>query len=101
MTDQLALGFEAERRAARGRENASNLKRVATKLDAVILEFCRHIGAGQTFRGPQLTTFVMGRAGGVHDSPTRILRSLRQRGQLGYKVENRAQSLYRITWVSA
>lgn len=73
------------------------LSRVRTRLAESVLTFCR---ANQQFRLTDLLAFMQGHGDhGAPDSPSRILRDLRQRGKLSYTVVNRRASLYRIDWV--
>lgn len=72
-----------------------NLERVRQRLDPVVLEFCRaHIGA--QFHMEDLVKFVKLTVPGSPDSPSRILRYLRTRGEVSYRVLSRSQSLYLI-----
>ena len=56
---------------------------------------------GRTFHLDELRQWVTAQCGPVApDSPRRIMGELRRDGVLGYVVENRAASLYRVTAVT-
>jgi hypothetical protein len=78
--------------------SAFHLSRVRSTLAAPILAFCRARVGGE-FHMAELVAAI-----GAHaspDSPSRILRDLRQRGEVEYVVVSRAASLYRVVRVEA
>lgn len=86
--------------------NAEQLERVGGKIAGAVLDFCRrhYRYAGTTpsicqFHLEELASSVRSATGIAPDSPGRILRMLRQAGQIRYRVLNRRQSLYRVDWV--
>ena len=73
--------------------------RVSSRIGPLVMRFCeRQIGP---FHMEQLLRYVEGHIDGrvAPGSPERILRLLQQRGELGYRVVDRTQSLYEILWV--
>ncbi|MCB7130325.1 MAG: hypothetical protein J3T61_12400 [Candidatus Brocadiales bacterium] len=70
-------------------------ERVRSRIGSLILEFCRQ---NKTFFMEELRSYVGRNLVGciAPDSPGRILRQLRQQGELNYKVVLRRQSLYRV-----
>lgn len=75
------------------------LERVRSRLADAVLLFCRTHGA-PTFHLSDLLAFMRAHGDvGAPDSPSRILRDLRQRGMLAYTVVNRRASRYRLDWV--
>jgi hypothetical protein len=80
----------------------ANLKRVAAHIGGIILSFCKDkISKGTPyFHAAELRDHVAKVAPWVApDSPSRILRDLRQRGAVKYKLVSRAKSFYRLTSV--
>ena len=71
-----------------------NLGRVAERISGAVEEFC---GGTQRFHMAELSDFVRDRTGVAPDSPGRILRQLRSRGKLNYRVVDRRSSLYEMT----
>jgi hypothetical protein len=91
-------------------EQGKNLERVADKIGGSIIEFMRMIIArGPATAGEHRVLFSME---GLHawvtdsirnvapDSPSRILRMLRQQGKLDYVVVSRSDSVYEIKSVA-
>jgi hypothetical protein len=79
-----------------------NLERVIVSIGPVVLAFCRQIlGEGRPqFNMRELTSYVRRCVGEIApDSPGRILRELRQKNQLNYKLVSRHASLYLVTAV--
>ncbi len=77
-------------------------QRVAKDIAPAIIQFCKNrIASGQhQFRMQDLLAYVRVMAGpAAPDSPSRILRDLRDTGKLYYLVVNRRRSLYRIMQV--
>ena len=70
------------------------LSRVRGTLGQVVLDYCRQHA---TFCLSDLSCAVR-QGSGAPDSPSRILRDLRQRGLLDYTVTNRRASAYRVDW---
>jgi hypothetical protein len=81
------------------REQAQHLDRVASKIESAILFFCRariQMGAND-FTMNDLVKYVLQRVPNTApDSPSRILRSLKNRGLVSYEVKSRKDSLYRL-----
>jgi hypothetical protein len=77
-------------------EQQENLKRVKDRLSAHVKAFCEQIGTGGRFYAEDLRRSVAEKFKGAPDSGPRILRLLRQEGQLDYSIVNRRQSLYQI-----
>lgn len=80
-------------------EQPENLKRVKDRLSAHVLAFCKQIGTGGRFYAEDLRKSVLAKFKVAPDSPGRILRDLRQSGELDYCIVNRRQSLYELTEV--
>ena len=76
-------------------EQQKNLNRVSSRIAAAILEFCTE---GREFHADELRRHVDGcvATGVAPGSADRILRDLRKRRKLNYKVLNRKNSLYRV-----
>lgn len=79
--------------------HAENLARVSRSIGAVVLEFCA-ARIGCEFHMGELLSFVRLHCEIAPDSPSRILRTLRQEGLLSYSVVSRAKSLYRVDGVA-
>jgi hypothetical protein len=77
--------------------SVGHLDRVTERIGAAVLEFCRH-RVGARFHMDELCAFVQLREHAAPDSPSRILRYLRARRLVGYKVINRRESLYWVLW---
>lgn len=88
MSAQTSLDF-------RRTEQAAQLARVSANLGDRIVEFCR-ARVGQTFRAAELHAAC---AGSAPASADRVLRALRREGRIGYVVESRSGSLYRVEFV--
>lgn len=90
MTKQLMMDFETQ---------DQNLKRVKSKTAVAILQFFDTLEVGSEFHAQELRDFVaklVPVAPRVAPaSPDRILRDMRQRGELNYEVVSRSKSLYR------
>lgn len=69
--------------------------RVRDRIADLILTFCQNNWA---FRADDLRTYISNMVGGAvaPGSPDRILRDLRQRGLIDYRVTNRRASSYEI-----
>jgi hypothetical protein len=82
-------------------EQQKHLKRAQDRLGTAILEFCklRRFSAGSLFHMDDLRKYLTD-AGIVFApaSPDRVLRHLRTIKMVNYRVVNRRQSLYQITW---
>ncbi len=71
-------------------------KRVADRIGQCIIDFFRK-PAGTRFHASELNDFVAQFEKGVApDSPSRIMRMLRQEGRINYRVVNRRDSLYQV-----
>lgn len=81
-------------------EQEENKTRVRDRIGKLIREFYymrRNVGG--EFRAEELRTYVLSRDRTIAPaSPDRILRDLRQSGELDYEVLNRRASLYRFTY---
>lgn len=79
-----------------------HLERVGGAIGRTILGFLRaRLNNGMTeFRADELREWVAARHPGAPASADRILRALRQAGQVSYQVVNRRQSLYRVVSVN-
>ena len=86
------------------KEQQKHLERVSAKIAPVILEFCSWLleRGLTTFHMEHLRKFVIKRVPEIApDSPSRILRDLRLRGRLDYKIVSRKDSLYEILSVKS
>lgn len=81
-------------------ENAAHLDRVASRIATHVFAFCVARGVTNTFHAEDLRIFVRERSPQTPpDSPSRILRDLRQAKYVDYTVVSRRKSLYRIEWL--
>lgn len=72
----------------------AHLSRAKLRLRRAILEFC---AAHARFRADELRAFVARQAGpAAPGSADRVLRALRQDGELNYRVLSRRESLYEV-----
>ena len=88
--------------ASEATEQQQHLRRVSARIEALILSFARDRLAVKRpeFHMSELTHFVGRHELLAPDSAGRVLRNMRQRGLLGYRV-NRRLSLYSITKVAS
>lgn len=91
--------------AQQKREQERELGRVTYALKDYVLLFARRRWASKGeapafFYGSDLEAFVKKQAGAAPESPGRILRVLRQEGQLNYRIVSRPQSLYELLAVA-
>ena len=80
-------------------EQAEQLERVTDRISSHVLAFVARVGAGNTFHAADLVEHVTAATGDeavAPDSPSRILRALRRKRTIDYKVESRSSSLYRV-----
>jgi hypothetical protein len=76
-------------------EQAENLERVRSRIGRAIVAFCRE---RKRFHADELRAAVAEATGiAAPASADRILRDLRQRGVINYRVINRHESLYEVT----
>lgn len=78
-------------------EQPVNLRRVRANIGPTIVAFWTEClaSAVSTFTTAQLVRYVAMKHPMAPDSPSRILRALKQAGSVNYVVVNRAASLYR------
>lgn len=88
---QLALDFAAQ---------PEQLARVTGKIADAIIAFCR-ARVGRAFHADDLRRHVASSAQVAPASADRVLRALRQSGQVRYVVVSRAGSLYRVDEVAS
>lgn len=88
--EQLSLNWQQQ--AIQPRE----LARVKSVIAGLILNFFNAREPGDRFHMAELTRFVSAHTTIAPDSAGRILRDMRQAGQLNYTVVNRRSSLYQI-----
>ncbi len=80
-------------------DQEQNLERVSKRIAASIETFCRDVltTMPHRFRMEDLLSHVRRDVGVIApDSPSRILRQLRSKGQIDYVVVDRAASLYQL-----
>ena len=83
-------------RAVETQTQTRNLERVSDRIAGAIREFF-DLHAGQQFHAERLREYVEGRCGKTAPgSADRVMRDMRQRGEISYVVESRSQSLYRV-----
>jgi hypothetical protein len=81
-------------------ENRQQLDRVEGAIGETVLRFLREaVPPSREFSMTELLAFVRRETGVAPDSPSRVLRSLRQRGKCQYRVTDRAKSAYFLLWV--
>ena len=74
-----------------------DLARVSDAISDTILEFERCLAPRRTFQVEELRRFVTDRFPTIApDSPGRILRAMRTKGLLDYRILNRRASLYQF-----
>lgn len=79
--------------------NAGHLGRVRQRIGKSILEFCHE---RMTFRADELRRFVEEKSGfTAPGTADRILRDLRKKGLVNYRVVNRRDSLYEVLPLAA
>lgn len=78
-------------------EQQENLERISSRIGAAIIAFCE---AHRRFHAEDLRKYVIRETGiSAPGSADRILRYLRQRRIMGYRVLSRRESLYEVTWI--
>jgi hypothetical protein len=78
-----------------GGEQAEHLERVSSRIARAIIDFCR---CQKIFHADALRAYVVDATGiTAPASADRILRDLRQRGVIDYRVVDRRASLYEVT----
>lgn len=82
-------------------EQEENLGRVSTKIGPAILDFYRDKVSGHRFHMEELQLYIRERFPTAPDSPSRVMRDLRQRSLINYKVISRRDSLYEILAVAS
>ena len=71
-----------------------NLDRVSLRIKWQVLRF---MNRRKVFRLEELTTYVIERLGAMSpESPSRVLRDLRKKGLVNYKVIDRSSSRYEV-----
>jgi hypothetical protein len=78
-------------------DQIENLTRVNARIGGFILVFFKNHGAGYRFHSEELRDFIIIKVGVIAPgSPDRIMRNLRQKHWLNYRVLSRRDSLYEI-----
>lgn len=79
-------------------EQTENLSRVSGRIGYIITQFCddRLAQGNPQFHMDDLRTFVDGQRTVAPASPDRVLRDLRKRKMVNYRVVSRSQSLYEV-----
>lgn len=79
-------------------EQKSQLDRVAQNIEHLVLRFFseRILSGGTYFHLSDLSEYVAAETQVAPGSPDRIMRSLRRKGLLDYRVVNRGKSLYQV-----
>lgn len=81
-------------------DNSEHLARVASSIGETVIAFVRGIGAGGRFYASALRDYVTDRHPCIApESPGRILRELKRRGDVHYELVSRAESLYEVVRV--
>lgn len=79
-------------------EKQENLKRVSSRIALAIIRFCT---LHRRFRADALHDYVLRQTGiAAPASADRVLRDLRQKEIIDYKVLNRRESLYEVLWIA-
>ena len=73
-----------------------NIERVKAKISPSVIRFIKYVGEGNTFHADDLRDWVVEETKIAPASADRILRDLRQTGQINYRVINRRKSLYEV-----
>ena len=76
-------------------DQASHLNRVTSKTSAAIAEFFAKLEVGATFHAQELRDHVAAQVLTAPASPDRVMRKLRQVGEINYELVDRRGSLYR------
>ena len=80
-----------------GDEQQENLERVTSRIGRAVVQFC---GEHRRFHADELRKYVITETGiAAPASADRVLRHLRQKKKIAYKVVSRRESLYEVTWV--
>lgn len=80
--------------------NVEHLERVSSRIGAAVVAFLRGLPAPGRFRADDLRKAVMLEAGlSAPASADRVLRDLRKRGVVSYRVLSRKESLYELVAV--
>lgn len=77
-------------------EQQRQLARVSTSIGAVIVDFFKSKKPGDLFFASELHQFVADRASIAPSSADRVMRDLRQSGEIYYSLVSRSQSQYRV-----
>ena len=79
------------------KEQEENISRVSQKIAYAILEFWEYTGPKTPFHMENLLKYVRTRLPKIApDSPSRVMRDLRQHKVINYVVLNRRKSLYKF-----
>lgn len=74
--------------------HGENLERVSVRIAAAVKQFCRE---HRRFHADDLRNYVTEATGiNAPASADRVLRDLRQKGQLNYRLLSRSESLYEV-----
>jgi len=76
-------------------DQREHLQRVASKTSAAIAEFFAKLDVGADFRAQELRDHVAAQVQTAPASPDRVMRKMRQDGEINYEFVNRRGSLYR------
>ena len=76
-------------------DQASHLHRVTSKTSVAIAEFFAKLEVGATFHAQELRDHVAAQVLTAPASPDRVMRKLRQVGEINYELVDRRGSLYR------
>lgn len=77
-------------------EQPKHLRRVSGRIAGHIMLFLARLSVGDEFTLSQLQSWVASQDHGAPDSPSRVLRDLRQCGRVRYSVVSRRSSRYRF-----
>jgi len=77
-------------------QQAEELERVSERIGSAVLTFLLRVGTGGQFHAEALRDWVVSEVHAAPSSADRVLRELRLKGAIDYKVLNRRQSLYQV-----
>jgi len=76
-------------------DQTAHLTRVTSKTSVAIAEFFANLDVGATFHAQEIRDYVAAQVLVAPASPDRVMRKMRQDGEINYELVNRRGSLYR------
>ena len=88
--------YQMQKEVIEDNGHQENIERVKAKIGPSVIRFIKYVGEGNTFHADDLRDWVVEETKIAPASADRILRDLRQTGQINYRVINRRKSLYEV-----